>query len=105
MARSTADLVDDRSPSISEAVLNVVAGLEVVEQVKLQMVDDRGVYFVSVIAIRRRWRTNLVFRAIQNHAGRSHYATAPAGSKNVRIDRRFHPHFVVQRAHNELPDG
>ncbi len=81
----------------------VAPGLEVVEEIEFEVVDERRVDLVDhavVVAVLARAgdrrRSELVQRAIEHHARRRHHALAAAGRQQIGIGR-FEPHLVVQR--------
>ncbi|HJY85173.1 MAG TPA: hypothetical protein VKK81_29330 [Candidatus Binatia bacterium] len=60
VARSAADLVEYEAALCGGVAPLGMSWLEVVEQVEFQVIGDRGIDLVSVLAIGGGWRSDLV---------------------------------------------
>src|SRR5690349_19595670 len=105
MARRASDFVEDNTSVIGYSRFLRVSRLEIVQQVELEVINDRRIDLVSVLSVRRRRRTDLVLRSIQYHPRWSDHPAALAGLRQIRIRRSFQSHFFMKRAHHEFADG
>src|SRR5438105_3956559 len=101
VAGRAANLGEYRAASVGRAVLDVVAGFEVVQQVELQMIHKCGIDLASIV-VGRGGRTDLVLGTVQHHSRRSYHAASGAGREQIGIGRVLHPQLVVQRDSDEL---
>ena len=100
MAARAANVHEDAAPVARDWRLLTRAGLEVVQEVELEEVDDAGRDLVRA----GRRRLDCVRLAVEDHAARRRHGAARARGGQIRIDRA-QPHLVVQRSDDEFSDG
>src|SRR6516165_5723500 len=105
MARAAADAVEYHPPVLGGRILLAEPGLEIVQKVELQVVDNRGIDFVlpRFAVASRRW-TDLVQLAVEYHPRRSHHAITFTRLRQVRIVD-LQPQLFMHRPDHELPYG
>src|SRR5262245_3325017 len=110
MAGGAADLLQELEAPRGRGGLLAKPGLEVVQEVELQIVNERGVNFIDypiAITILRAagyWRSfDGVLRAIEDHPGRCH-TRAPMRRVHQAGIIGLQTHLILQGTHDKLAD-